>query len=63
MSADNGQKMFENVLMPVIAEGVNVILDYLRGDSAFVIISALAKTNTDLVVQLIHQLFGLIALK
>ncbi|GGF95957.1 zinc-binding dehydrogenase [Paenibacillus albidus] len=47
MTVDNGQKMFENALMPVIAEGVDVILDYLWGDSAFAIMSALAKTNTD----------------
>lgn len=47
MTVDNGQKMFENDLMPVIAEGVDVILDYLWGNSAFAIMSALAKTNTD----------------
>jgi NADPH:quinone reductase-like Zn-dependent oxidoreductase len=47
MTADNGQKMFENALMPVIAEGVDVILDYLWGDSALAIMSALAKAKTD----------------
>ncbi|QMV44762.1 quinone oxidoreductase family protein [Cohnella cholangitidis] len=47
MTADNGQNRFENALMPVIAEGVDVILDYLWGDSAFAIMSALAKSNTD----------------
>ncbi|OMF18876.1 alcohol dehydrogenase [Paenibacillus sp. FSL H8-0548] len=47
MTVDNGQQRFEKALMPVIAEGVDVILDYLWGDSAFAIMSALAKTNTD----------------
>lgn len=47
MTVDNGQEMFENALMPVVAEGVDVILDYLWGDSAFAIMSALAKTNMD----------------
>jgi len=47
MTVDNGQRRFENALMPVIAEGVDVILDYLWGDSAIAIMSALAKTNTD----------------
>lgn len=47
MTADNGQKMFENALMPVIAEGVDVILDYLWGDSALAIMSALVKAKTD----------------
>ncbi len=47
MTVDNGQQTFENALMPVIAEGVDVILDYLWGDSALAIMSALAKTNTD----------------
>ncbi|WP_433944735.1 quinone oxidoreductase family protein [Paenibacillus sp. SN-8-1] len=47
MTADNGQKVFEDSLMPVIAEGVDVVLDYLWGDSALAIMSALAKTNSD----------------
>lgn len=47
MTVDNGQRRFENALMPVIAEGIDVILDYLWGDSALGIMSALAKTNTD----------------
>lgn len=47
MTVDNGQNMFEKKLMPVVAEGVDVILDYLWGDSASAIMSALAKTNTD----------------
>jgi NADPH:quinone reductase and related Zn-dependent oxidoreductases len=47
MTADNSIKRFENALMPVIAEGVDVVLDYLWGDSALAILSALAKTNTD----------------
>lgn len=45
MTANYGQKMFEDALIPVIAEGVDVILDYLWGDSAIAIMSALAKTN------------------
>jgi len=47
MTADNGPNRFEHDLMPVIAEGVDVILDYLWGDSALAIMSALAKANTD----------------
>ncbi|WP_236344186.1 quinone oxidoreductase family protein [Paenibacillus plantiphilus] len=47
MTVNNGQTMFENAIMPVVAEGVDVILDYLWGDSALAIMSALAKTNTD----------------
>ncbi|WP_218096242.1 quinone oxidoreductase family protein [Paenibacillus solanacearum] len=47
MTVDYGQKMFESDLMPVIAEGVDVILDYLWGDSAFSIMAALSKTNMD----------------
>ncbi|WP_235917969.1 quinone oxidoreductase family protein [Paenibacillus lutrae] len=47
MTADNGQKTFEDALVPLIAEGVDVVLDYLWGDSAFAIMSVLAKTNTD----------------
>ncbi|WP_127533757.1 quinone oxidoreductase family protein [Paenibacillus kobensis] len=47
MTADNGKTLFEHALMPVVAEGVDVILDYLWGDSALTIMSALAKTNTD----------------
>ncbi len=53
MSADNGQKRFENALLPVMAEGVDVILDYLWGDSALAIMSALAKTNTDHVTRFV----------
>ncbi|WP_256759509.1 zinc-binding alcohol dehydrogenase family protein [Cohnella sp. WQ 127256] len=47
MLVDNGQNKFENALMPVIAEGVDVVLDYLWGDSALAIMSALAKTNAN----------------
>lgn len=46
MTVDNGQEMFEHSLMPVIAKGVDVVLDYLWGDSALVIMSAIAKANT-----------------
>lgn len=51
MTADNGQKKFEDALVSVIDEGVDVILDYLWGDSALAIMSALAKTNTDRVTR------------
>lgn len=44
---DNGQNMFENALLSVVADGIDVILDYLWGDSAIAIMSALAKSNTD----------------
>lgn len=47
MLVDNGQNKFERALMPVIAEGVDVVLDYLWGDSALAIMSALAKTNAN----------------
>lgn len=47
MTAENGQTSFEHALMPVFAEGVDVVLDYLWGDSAIAIMSALAKINTD----------------
>ncbi|GIP22216.1 zinc-binding alcohol dehydrogenase family protein [Paenibacillus sp. J22TS3] len=53
MTADSGQKRFEDALMPVIAEGVDVILDYLWGDSALAIMSALAKTHTDRVARFV----------
>ncbi|MCY9594071.1 alcohol dehydrogenase [Paenibacillus chitinolyticus] len=47
MTADNGQNRFENALMSVVAEGVDVVLDYLWGDSALAIMSALARAHTD----------------
>jgi len=47
MTADNGLQMFESGLMPVIANGVDVVLVYLWGDSALAIMSALAKTKTN----------------
>ncbi|WP_094096267.1 quinone oxidoreductase family protein [Paenibacillus physcomitrellae] len=47
MTAGDGQSTFENALLPVFAEGVDVVLDYLWGDSALAIMSALAKTHTD----------------
>lgn len=42
MSVPDGIKGFENALMPVIADGVDVVLDYLWGDSALAILSAIA---------------------
>ncbi|MWC29136.1 quinone oxidoreductase family protein [Paenibacillus sp. MMS18-CY102] len=53
MTADNGAKQFESALMPVIAEGVDVVLDYLWGDSALAIMTALAKTQTDRVTRFV----------
>ncbi|WP_068621374.1 quinone oxidoreductase family protein [Paenibacillus tuaregi] len=53
MTADSGQKRFEDNLLPVIAEGVDVILDYLWGDSALAIMSALAKTHTNRVARFV----------
>ncbi|MGY4691043.1 quinone oxidoreductase family protein [Salibacterium sp. K-3] len=47
MTVADGQKTFEKAITPVITNGVDVILDYLWGDSAFTIMAALAKTNTD----------------
>lgn len=47
MTAGNGQERLEHSLMPLVAEGVDVVLDYLWGDSALAIMSALAKAKTD----------------
>lgn len=47
MTADNGAKSFENALLPVMAEGVDIVLDYLWGESAIAILSAIAKNSTD----------------
>lgn len=53
MTADNGQKRFESALMPAAADGIDVVLDYLWGDSAIAIMSALAKTVTDRVTRFV----------
>ncbi|UJF35718.1 quinone oxidoreductase family protein [Paenibacillus hexagrammi] len=53
MTVDKGQNRFENALMPVFAEGVDVILDYLWGDSALAIMTALAKTKTGRVTRFV----------
>lgn len=53
MTADNGHNLFEKSLMPLMAQGVDVILDYLWGESAFAIMSALAKTSTDRVTRFV----------
>lgn len=45
MTADHGRRRFEESLMPIVAEGVDVVLDYLWGDSALAIMTAIAKTN------------------
>lgn len=47
MTAENGQQHFEQALIPAMADGVDVVLDYLWGDSAVAILSALAKTPTE----------------
>ncbi|RUT29596.1 zinc-binding alcohol dehydrogenase family protein [Paenibacillus zeisoli] len=46
MSVKDGSNEFENALMPAVAGGVDVVLDYLWGDSAVAIMSAIAKTGT-----------------
>ncbi|EFM11037.1 Alcohol dehydrogenase zinc-binding domain protein [Paenibacillus curdlanolyticus YK9] len=53
MTVDNGAKRFESALMPAIAEGVDVVLDYLWGDSAVAIMLALAKSNTERVTRFV----------
>ncbi|USB33915.1 zinc-binding alcohol dehydrogenase family protein [Paenibacillus sp. YPG26] len=45
LTADNGVKIFEQALLPIMAEGVDVVLDYLWGDSALAIMSAVARTQ------------------
>lgn len=45
MTVGGGEKAFENALKPVVAEGVDVVLDYLWGDSAVALMSAIAQTN------------------
>jgi len=45
MTVNHGQQRFEENLMPVVTEGVDVVLDYLWGDSALAIMTAIAKTN------------------
>jgi len=47
MTVDNGGKSFENALQPVIAEGVDIVLDYLWGESAIAIMTAIAKNRID----------------
>jgi NADPH:quinone reductase-like Zn-dependent oxidoreductase len=53
MTAENGAKRFESDLMPIMAKGVDIVLDYLWGDSALAIMSALAKTKTDIVTRFV----------
>ncbi len=45
MAADDGKERFEDALKSVVAGGVDVVLDYLWGDSAFAILSAIAHAN------------------
>ncbi|MEK4059189.1 MULTISPECIES: zinc-binding dehydrogenase [Paenibacillus] len=45
MNTDNGKQAFEKALEPAFAAGVDVVLDYLWGDSAFAILSAAAKAG------------------
>jgi NADPH:quinone reductase-like Zn-dependent oxidoreductase len=44
LSAEDGAKAFENALKLVIAHGVDIVLDYLWGESALAILSAIAQT-------------------
>jgi NADPH:quinone reductase-like Zn-dependent oxidoreductase len=44
MTAEGGDLAFIDALKPVVAEGVDVVLDYLWGDSAVAIMSAIAQT-------------------
>lgn len=53
MTAADGAERFASALMPAIAEGVDVVLDYLWGDSATAILLALAKTATDRVTRFV----------
>lgn len=53
MAVDNGAKSFENALQPVIAEGVDIVLDYLWGESAIAILSAISKNSTNCVTRFV----------
>lgn len=53
MTDGNGAKRFESDLMPILANGVDIVLDYLWGDSALTIMSALARTKTDSVTRFV----------
>lgn len=44
-AAGHDAKSFEEALMPLAAEGVDVVLDYVWGDSALAILSAVAHAN------------------
>jgi NADPH:quinone reductase-like Zn-dependent oxidoreductase len=44
MTADGGDRAFADALKPVVAGGVDVVLDYLWGDSAVAIMSSIAQT-------------------
>lgn len=45
MTAENGAKQFEKELLSVCEEGIDSVLDYLWGDSALAIMTALAKAD------------------
>ncbi|MUT65800.1 zinc-binding alcohol dehydrogenase family protein [Paenibacillus sp. NEAU-GSW1] len=47
MTVDGGVKAFQDALNSVISGGVDVILDYLWGDSAFAILSAIAQIGAN----------------
>ncbi|GFN30130.1 quinone oxidoreductase family protein [Paenibacillus xylaniclasticus] len=53
MTVEGGEQKFEDALMPVIAKGVDVVLDYLWGDSALAIMTAIAKGGADRVTRFI----------
>lgn len=45
LTAEDGRMSFEDALKPVISEGIDVVLDYLWGESALAIMSAVAQTS------------------
>lgn len=47
MTIDDGKEWFENAVKSVVTEGVDVVLDYLWGDSAVAIMSAIAKVSSE----------------
>ncbi len=54
LNAENGDKLYENALIKEMTVGVDIILDYLWGESAFAIISAIAKTSSSHSVRFVN---------
>jgi NADPH:quinone reductase-like Zn-dependent oxidoreductase len=50
----SGAKDFEEALKEVFASGIDVVIDYLWGESAKVLIAAIAKTVDDAAVRFVH---------